>query len=403
MTRLFQRLRGWAARARQWFARSIRRVAARGTVFQRLLSSLLAAAAGVVGVALAGLVLEYVFLYGWDGSQLLCSYLLWFSVSLAVWLLFFEWRMYLSRAVGTLYHIRVMPPTLQNWHLKAQSEAKGKYLRMLSVLRGIDLSPHDCVIDLRADVAAVEDKLLDLFNADDDQTGYTVAPDILWPLAVALGYRVTLPPGTLFYDFGDSSRRELDEPNDFEWSVDERAPKDSRSVDVIESPGTGVAGIHIHAAFTGEPAYSPPAHDVRLRLEVGVVNGDALTKARVGTKRGRGLVHPVTATEAWLQVIRRALHDSREGEPIILTARVPKTISLATGHLLSPAHRPSSTERSTDPGCGNPGCKNDACLRPWRYLLPLNYNQRADAWEPIWLLAEQRDPRELIALLEDTP
>lgn len=386
--------RPWRARAGEWILRRLRWAAARGTETQRLLSTLVAGGAGVVAVAIAGLAVEHVFEDGWTGP-VRGPYPFWLTVSLLVWLLAFEWRLYLSRAVGTLYHVRMMPASLRNWHLETQEIARRKYLRIVRVLRGVNLAAEAGVIDLRTDIAAVEDKLLDLVNADDDQTGYTIAPDILAPAAIALGYRVTVPPGTVFHDFGDQGR-----DNGFEWNLEDRPTSGFRDVTTGSAAGGGPVGIHIHAAFSGVTEYAPLQQQVRLRLHVGVIENGDLAPAQVGITRGRGLVHPLESTEEWVRTIRQALHEARKDEPVVITARVPKTVSLAAGYLLSPSHRSAEQLRSFDPGCGDECCQNPACRNPWHYLLPLNYNQGTKLWEPVWLLPEQRDPRELLALLE---
>lgn len=357
------------------------------------MTTFVAGAAGVVAVAIAGLAVEHVFVDGWTGP-VRGPYPLWLTVSLIAWLLSFEWRLYLSRAVGTLYHVRMMPPSMRNWHLETQEIARRKYLRIVRILRGVNLAAEEGVIDLRADIAAVEDKVLDLVNADDDQTGYTVAPDILAPAAIALGYRVTVPPGTVFQDFGDQGR-----DNGFEWRLEDGPTKGFRDVATHAAEWSHPAGIHVHAAFSGVADYAPLQQKVRQRYHVGVIENGQLAPAQVGVTRGRGLVHPLAATEEWVRIIRQALHEAEE-EPVIITARVPKTVSLTAGYLLSPSHQSAEQLRSFDPGCGHEGCKRPPCRNPWRYLLPLNYNQETNLWEPMWLLPEQRDPRELLALLE---
>ncbi|NCD18597.1 MAG: hypothetical protein EOL89_01215 [Actinobacteria bacterium] len=317
------------------------------------------------------------------------------AVSLLLLLATRSWERRLDDKAGTLYYLRLLAPWMPNWHEGSLRTAEQEYLRIQPLSRDLDVSPTDGVIDVRVPVASVSDKLEERLAADDRATGVAVAPDILAPAAYALASKAVLPRGSRLLDFGNP---------EFAWQLGEAGkPPESRpgflDVTPVRSEFDGRAGIHVHAALTGEPDFAPLPLRVQTRTVVGVVRDGVPQKVTVSTTPHQGHVHPAVAATAWNEAVRAALHESRD-TPVVITSRVPKTVSFAAGYLLSPAHRRPGTARSLDPGCGLEGCSNDACLHPWRYLLPLNYNQRSGTWEPIWLLSEQRDPRELLALLE---
>lgn len=295
----------------------------------------------------------------------------------------------LSKKAGTLYYIRMMPKWMQDWHKGKQEALAEQHLNCYQINDPLDFEMRDDVIDVRSRIKAAQAKLIDHLNSDDIKTGYTMAPDMLWPLAVALGYELPLRSGTLFHDFGDQGRPETIIEG---WSLDLDAEDrwDKSVVGEATEPLEQGVGVHVVADFTGQGGFLALDRVVRETRKL-TVSSAALPAGKnvlVGTGKN-ALVHPATLSTAWACAIRSALHDC-QGQPVVLTARVPKTVSLATGYLLLPAHSKTSQPRSLDPGCGNEGCSRSSCLDPWKYLLPLNYNQRANAWEPVWLLAEQR-------------
>ena len=400
--------RGWLRRlsrklSRVW-SKNARRVAATATGFQRRFWLFAAGGFGAVAIAIASLGIEQVLAEGWAWSSRLCSYTFWLIAFLLAWWGAAEWRLFLSRTTGTLYYIRMMPAAARNWHIEAQLAARDRFLNSVQVIRNIDSALVDGVIDLRDEIAVAEDKLQDLFNADDDKTGYMLAPDLWATAAVALGYRITTPPETLFYDLGDrgNSATVIDG-----WSLDDGRDRNEPKIEARHHAERGATGLHVHAAFTREPSYAPLSLPVRESHEIGVwkkddqseLGTDELASVLVGVDKG--CVHPATAAYSWVSAIRAALHCAN-GEPVLLTAKAPKTVTLAAGYLLAPAHTSTTASKSQDPGCGVEGCRRKSCRNPWRFLVPLNYNQDTGEWDPMWLLKEQRDPRELLALIRQT-
>lgn len=388
-----------AARAPGW--------AAWKTGVQKALFTYLVGAAGVVAVALATIQIEDV-VNGWTARRDV-PVLLWLCAVLGIWAGFVGWRRYLDRAAGTLYHVRALAATMHNWHEEAQQNAEKRFLRLQDVTRPLDMRAVSGVIDVRQDVAWIEEKLSDRFATDDQATGFTIAPDMLAPVAFGLGYRLTLPRPTHFLDFASK------ESPEFDWAIHEPNPVEGFvRPDLIPSRGTGSAGIHVHAHFSDQvhdPSLSkgcvPLGVDVRATLEVGVPGPDGgLVPAAVSTARDVGAVHPGAAVEAWARAVRCAIHAS-QGEPVILTGRAPKAVSLAAGYMFAPSHWRPRQARSTGPVCGLPAPHSAACHAPWRHIVFMNFNlyarPPAAQWEPVWLLAEQRDPRELIASLGVSP
>lgn len=375
-----------------------------GTAVQRPIWLFVAGAVGAITIAIASLLVEEVFNQGWSSTRI-WNYVCWLALSLLFWSIAAGWRLFLSKAAGTLYYVRMMPTAARNWHIDAQEAARRRFLGSVQVVHSIDLAAESGVIDLREDVSEVGSKLQDLFNSDDDKTGFMLVPDLLAPVAVALGYRLNLPPGTMFYDLGDSGKTGTSIDS---WALEDGPNRNEPQPRMRTTVGPGTCGIHIHASFTAIPDYKQISRPVRESRELGiwqnVDDNDWQAKQRTDVRVGvhGEETHPASAARAWAQVIRSALHDGN-GEPVLLTARVPKTVSLAMGYLLAPAHTRAAMAKSEDPGCGVEGCRQDSCRNPWKYLVPLNYNPGTNGWDEMWLLREQRDPRELLALLGTRP
>ncbi|WP_432902538.1 hypothetical protein ACQP1S_02610 [Micromonospora matsumotoense] len=99
------------------------------------------------------------------------------------------WRGLIHRRTGTLFYVRLLADDMPDLHDTAiQVAARGR-MSLKSVTRWADLPTHthEGVIDLSATCADIAAALETVVNTDRDDTAYTIAPNILWPAALAIG------------------------------------------------------------------------------------------------------------------------------------------------------------------------------------------------------------------------
>ena len=322
---------------------------------------------------------------------------------LAAWVAVLWLRRNVSGVAGSLYYIRMIDPSMQDWHAAAEARAAVQFLHLYEVTRPVLMAPNSSgVVDVRDQVESMHEKLQDLFNSDDQKTGFQVAPNMLWPLALGLGYSLALPRTSAFLELSDIDGGSL-------WKMEDVQPHRGAQVTWSDLPGAQ-AGVVTPRSTVVTAAMVRPADDRRgpspdpvpwvtdRRINVGVLDevgafvGEGCT---VGVRSGQ--VDPAAAVQTWVAAIRRALHDS--AGPVLLTARVPKTVALAAGYRLGHPHL--SGGEADDPGCGVPGCRRSACRLPWQNLVPLHFDVKKGRYLPVWVEGMQDDPSGLLALLAD--
>ncbi|MEV6801901.1 hypothetical protein AB0M91_26665 [Micromonospora rifamycinica] len=99
------------------------------------------------------------------------------------------WRGLIHRRTGTLFYVRLLADDMPDLHDAAIQIAARRRMSLKSVTRWVDLPTHthEGVIDLSATCADIAAALEIVVNADRDDTAHTIAPNILWPAALAIG------------------------------------------------------------------------------------------------------------------------------------------------------------------------------------------------------------------------
>lgn len=178
-----QRRQRWAL---AFLTGAVERAATHRTGFALLLSG-----TGIAAVALATLVIEDLFTpepfsYGPVTWLLL-------PVLLGWWLLYLRAR--LEHRRGTFYYVRLLHHAMTDRHELAVVDRGAAHDEVRVLSRWI--SPHTAhgdIDDLADDLTDLTRELERCFNNDTARTGYHLAPNLLWPSALALGYNVPLPP-----------------------------------------------------------------------------------------------------------------------------------------------------------------------------------------------------------------
>ncbi|MGV9976525.1 hypothetical protein ACWDUH_02465 [Micromonospora wenchangensis] len=99
------------------------------------------------------------------------------------------WRSLIHRRTGTLFYVRLLADDMPDLHDTAIQIAARRRMSLKSVTRWADLPTHthEGVIDLSATCTDIAAALETVINTDRDDTAYTIAPNILWPAALAIG------------------------------------------------------------------------------------------------------------------------------------------------------------------------------------------------------------------------
>jgi hypothetical protein len=104
------------------------------------------------------------------------------------------WRSSVHRQRGTLVYVRLLDQIMNDWHVHAVDLAGRRRMALRPVTRWIDLRSHTegGVIDVVGPCAELTDELRRTILAGRDDAGSTIAPNLLWPMAIAVGSE--LPP-----------------------------------------------------------------------------------------------------------------------------------------------------------------------------------------------------------------
>lgn len=336
---------------------------------------------GVITIALLGLVLEDM-LPRTMGEQRVFDHVrigagAFFLSSL---LALVYWRSRIASAYGTLYHMTFLGVGMPETHTLELLEHVPKHPNAKRLSRRWlvpEPDAHPRVCDLASEVQDMARTLQVAMNEDDVSTGYHLAPDLLFPIALAFGYELT--------PWANSTLDELHKPTNprepaFAPHVDrwrlgaaskDRSPVGTRSVGPV-----GVATSLIAELSPGSSANSPWIFATKRDVRVAVFaspGGDVhdtrrpvvLAECKAEVQRGFVVVSAPTMVDELAASIRAAVHDGN-GEPVLLAFRVPKTVALAVGHAL----------RTTRCGASSP-CTESRCINVWEVLVPLHFVQRA--------------------------
>ncbi|SFE27335.1 hypothetical protein SAMN04487819_11093 [Actinopolyspora alba] len=99
------------------------------------------------------------------------------------------WRAWLHRRLGTLFYVHLLDESMPNWHERSLRAARSSRMSMRSVVRWVDLKQRTSggVIDVVQPCHEIGAVIEEAINNDRDDTGYTVAPNMLWPMALTVG------------------------------------------------------------------------------------------------------------------------------------------------------------------------------------------------------------------------
>ncbi len=312
------------------------------------------------------------------------------------------------RRRGTLYYVRMQNEVATDLHRDAAERATEEYLAYRSIAAWFDPGPG--TVDVRPVLATVTAELQRTVNDDSHDSGYDIAPNLIFPAALAAGYDWVPPPQV--------NLREINGPGrpDFEWRLGcatssggrcRRADDPKHRIEHFNpdrsagphrisawprttQPDPAVRSVWLELRLTGEARTMEPPYETDLVRVVGVTTakaneGAADLTAEPLTYAPRSALPATRLTT--LQVaegaaywIGRTLNDY-PAATVFVAAALPKTVSFAVGHLLT---QPTPT---------------GAAAHLWRRIVPMGHFQHENELRPMWVRPDQRDPDELIAAL----
>ncbi|WP_017975255.1 hypothetical protein [Actinopolyspora halophila] len=238
------------------------------------------------------------------------------------------WRARLHRKRGTLFYVQLLDEAMPNWHEQPLAAAQQRRMSMRSVVRWVDLGQRvdNGVIDVVEPCREIGAVVEEAINNDREDTGYTVAPNMLWPAALALGAYLPHPESLRLLELLPAEERE--------FALTERSRGRSGSVSGQLDGQLPRGRVGVWLAFTPAARYFSAemferfgvrtAHTVTFRGETPGPNYSpdlsSMDMAHLGGELAEHLV--------------RVKKEAGERE-LVVVAMVPKSVMLAVGWQLS--------------------------------------------------------------------
>ncbi len=250
----------------------------------------------------------------------------WWLVGLTVALGVVVWvRSGVHRYAGALYYVRILDDQMTDRHDQARISAQRRRMGMKTVSRWADLRSRttDGVIDV-ADVCEDVSRSLELVvNNEPGDYGRAIAPNVLWPAALAIGAELPLVDRWEMVEF-------LNNGDEISFRLDEHRDMFGEKLGDTGAPGTGAVGVILAFTpyckdFDEKEAFGSLAISNWHRLAPRDVSGREHSGVLTGEEIG-ALAEPVAAR---LAAIKREA--SQTGRELVVAARMPKALALAVG------------------------------------------------------------------------
>ncbi|MER7077272.1 hypothetical protein SAMN02982929_00965 [Saccharopolyspora kobensis] len=255
-------------------------------------------------------------------------------VALVVLILALLWRTYVHDKKGTLFYVQVLDESMANLHNEPLKAAREERLALRSVTRWVSLNGRrrNGVIDMVEACREIGHAVEDAINTDRNDTGYTIAPNIFWPMALAVGAHLPQPDKLKLLEF--EARRKGSKRRAAEFPMDS-PPSGLLRRDTHELAGSQGNRVGVWLALTDKAKF----YSEEKFADFGVSTLHVITLG--GKIPGRDGYEPDFDRDAlasfgpeisrFLREIKRETAD-RE---LVVVAMVPKTVTLAIGWHLS--------------------------------------------------------------------
>lgn len=392
-------------------------------VLGRTMASLMLVASGTAAAALLGLVAEDLLPTTSDwpvwSPHAARLFLLGVSLGAAVWA---TWSLSSRRKrTGTLYYLRLQDETNEDWHRSAVLKATKEYLAFRSISAWCD--PGAGTVDVRSKVAQMSEEFQRATNDDADDSGYDAAPNLIFPVALAMGYDWIPPKVTRLREFNRT--KPGTDIQEFQWRLTcaSASGKECKDADQLWHPphfradDDGSYRLVANTWPTRDPSkvssvwlefwlsntdWSDPKREMKsrhkdaaeVRREVFVEGPEKphsvprdyhLLKygAKGSPRSGLSVLQIAEGAAYWLG---KTLEDFPKAT-VFVAGGMPKTVALAMGHLMT-----------------QPPMRRGAA-HPWRRIVPMGHFHVDPEPElrPMWVRSDQVDPDRLIAAIPPNP
>ncbi|HEY6422282.1 MAG TPA: hypothetical protein VIY28_03345 [Pseudonocardiaceae bacterium] len=303
------------------------RLRARVSASRRTLADVGVAVLVAASAAMGGLVLDNALPVG--AAPVTFSALRWaFMIAFLVGLILcVAYRRRVYQGTGTLYSLSFLDETMLDYHEQAQSDAASGHMAVRLLGRRVDVlgRERDGAVDVVQPRQELSRALESAMNQDRDDTGYAVAPVLLWPAALAIGASLTRTDRIRFLDYDKKTTTEFRLRN----KEFERVAIRTKPDHIVPEPTGDRRGVLL--SFTPAAA----KFDIDRRCGEFGVSELALLDPQPHVQ-GRLLTGPELARLAddlagHLADIKRTTRN-RE---LVIVAFLPKTVALLTGWYLS--------------------------------------------------------------------
>lgn len=245
------------------------------------------------------------------------------------------WRSTVHRSTGTLFYVRVLDDEMPDWHQLPLAVAARSRMSLKSITRWVDLAAHtrDGVIDTVDTCHEVASALEAVINGDRDDTAYTIAPNLLWPAALAVGAELPIVDNLNLLELPGNPTTTGTRARTLSFRLTSGGgPADSIKAERIEHPSESDAPIGLILAFapaavhmTPEKVFAGQRISACHRLTPSCFNHiDDLARTPLTAEQIAALAFPLAQAISAIQVDpkRRA---------VVIAAAMPKTLAMALG------------------------------------------------------------------------
>lgn len=276
---------------------------------------------------------------------------------------------------GTAYYLGALLTGMQDRHAVLFRSIQKRYQGLRAVTCWL-LGRGEDGYDWTGEVSETAARLQDSMNEDDSSSSFTLHPNMLMPVALSLGAQVYSPHPLDLVEIPDKGAgSEMPETWPL-WrlpdTVQDQVPDVVEISSPAESGGDGMILVTMQIGPGEEQITIPPAWRVDARYALGPAPDRPRLRLVEEAKPARNgdSGADLTGSEwlaACLTVLRAALQGGGEGDdrPILLLARLPKTVAFALGTRLEEVW---AEEKSR---------QHDSI---WRRLVPMHWEEPEKRW-----------------------
>lgn len=407
-------------------------------VWKQKLLDLALALIAVITVAMAGLVIEDIYprkgngglspLPEWSGST--AGRWVFLVISMILMWALLLWRFQIRKSAGTLYIVRALKDNQSDEHVKTLEDhfGKGGFLDIRTLTRRLLTSAPDADSDWSETLSELALAFEREQNDDVMDSGFVLAPNLLWPAAFSLGHDLDLWNDIKLGEaIGQNAANAIRDTKVLSWRLTGHRALSQRLRRLCDRPEIIVESLRddsqhpirkvlVSSHLVAAPPQAGPPGEFDKRYYIGVPTGGQDSNAQASTgssvaplKRCRVIapgfwewinliikslwaqargtessdaiprVHALDAAEVTAQAIAQALHENPDAQ-IWVTMRVPKTVALASGWFFADRGRLPEARRQPH--------EEDArfcpsCNHPWRRLSAAHFDDETGQFQQV--------------------